>query len=213
MSEGSSRIWCPRVYISSDIKSLFNESTSVPQENNISSLFTPSVALGSSNQTRADPDLLTESKICLGRALVYKEDSYIVIVLLNDWESESSEPQHPRHQLTSSQLENICVELQHRLSAVLSSSEKGLLSFVVLSLSTLTITLEGTKPSPPVRSNSSSQPAMKSNRSPVPTPTAEILDCVGFIYSNDCNGAFKVRHFSLTNLDFISLTNLNSHRL
>ena len=53
LSEGDFKIWCPRIFISSDIKSLFQDSSSsILSENNISSLFTAS-ALENSNQSKS----------------------------------------------------------------------------------------------------------------------------------------------------------------
>ena len=126
-------------------------------------------------------------------------NSYIIVVLLNDWECESTDPQH-RYQLTPSQLENLCVDIQNRLNSVISSPDKGFThrslsflyfffpsSFMLLIILIITIYYNydkigttGMKSNPLSRSNSPSQSIIKSIRSPIPTPTAEILDCVGY---------------------------------
>jgi hypothetical protein len=98
--------------------------------------------------------------------------SFLVLILLNDWESEGSNSR-TRSQMTHSQLSLALSELQARISSVL------LLSREATAATARTVT-------------SSTKSSRSSVSSTAATATAEILDCVGFIYSNDCNAAFKV---------------------
>jgi hypothetical protein len=99
--------------------------------------------------------------------------SFLVLILLNDWESEGSNSR-TRSQMAHSQLSLALSELQARISSVL------LLSREATAATARTVT-------------SSAKSSRSSVSSTAATATAEILDCVGFIYSNDCNAAFKVK--------------------
>jgi hypothetical protein len=90
LCEGTSKVWCPRVIISTDMRSLLNE-PSHSGGNHSSKIFPLSAGphphldpLVSINATTMETRDHQESKICLGRGLVYREErSERLILKLN----------------------------------------------------------------------------------------------------------------------------------
>lgn len=192
MCEGSMKIWCPRIHISVNTTNLVNESES---HSIVSSLFSPSTPFQSavpssiSGLLSFSPFFLHllegTTKVCLGRGVVYREErcvqsfrplivlSFMIFILLHDWECEVTDSSG-RYHMTPTQLTHLLSDLQDRVSSAISSSKERVNA----------------------TSQSLAQAPSPKGRSPATITTAEILDCVGFIYSNDCNAAFKVTFLS-----------------
>eukprot|EP00602_Paraphysomonas_sp_CaronLab_P007940 CAMPEP_0185035258 /NCGR_PEP_ID=MMETSP1103-20130426/26327_1 /TAXON_ID=36769 /ORGANISM="Paraphysomonas bandaiensis, Strain Caron Lab Isolate" /LENGTH=719 /DNA_ID=CAMNT_0027572263 /DNA_START=138 /DNA_END=2298 /DNA_ORIENTATION=+ len=187
MCSGERNIWCPRVHVPGNTESdcCSNNDNSRGVAGALSPLFVTSNGC-CLDGVNPDPDVMDDdasSFVCAGRALVYREASFLVLVLFPNWEGEfpyeptSHEISSRRYGLNSSdelphcRLTNMCVALQKSITAAINMpipEKVGVKSRLS-------------------RSTSSSSYIQK-HRS---YPSTDVPEGIGFIYSNDCNVAFK----------------------
>ncbi|CAE7504919.1 unnamed protein product [Symbiodinium microadriaticum] len=189
---GNLKLWCPRLHTisSNDHNGKNTPSSDVGRSAaQISTLFIRSdeAPLTTNDDIDFPPDT-DQVSTCRGRAVVYRDGSYIAIVLFSDWEDENDFPaedselvEHNLSSPTPSGFSVMCMRLQVNIAAAIAAHTPAKVAV--------------RKDALPLRSRADSSGIGLLKKQPRDTtPAADIPDGVGFIYANDCNVACKAAY-------------------